>query len=68
VLGYPPKAIRLAIANCTNQRVIDALVKAREEIEATLSNVEIGLVELYGPRGRASTPFQQHRSGSSPLP
>ena len=47
ILGYPPKVVRLAMANCANQRAIDALVKSREEIEAALSNPEIGLVEVY---------------------
>lgn len=47
VLGYPPKLVRLVMGNCSNQSVIDALVKSREEIEAALANPEIGLVEVY---------------------
>jgi predicted nuclease of predicted toxin-antitoxin system len=47
VLGYPPKVVRLAMGNCSNQSVIDALVKSKAEIEAALANPDIGLVEVY---------------------
>ena len=47
VLGYPPKVVRLSMGNCTNQRVINALLKSREEIGTALANPEIGLVEVY---------------------
>jgi len=47
MLGYPPKVILLALGNCTNQQIIDALLRSRSEIEAMLANDDVGVVEVY---------------------
>lgn len=46
LLGYPPKVIHLRLGNCTNNRVIRALLDAREELERLIARDDIGLVEL----------------------
>ncbi len=46
LLGYPPKVVRLALGNCTNRQVIDALTGAKMEIEAALSRDDVGFVEI----------------------
>jgi predicted nuclease of predicted toxin-antitoxin system len=46
VLGFPPKVILLALGNCSNQRVLDALISA-EELTRLLIDPDTGLVELY---------------------
>ena len=47
LLGYPPKVILLTLGNCTNQQIIDALLRSRLEIEAVLANDDVGVVEVY---------------------
>lgn len=47
LLGYPPKVVLLALGNCTNQQVVDALTRSKTEIEAALARDEIGFVEVF---------------------
>ncbi len=47
MLGYPPKVVYLSMGNCTNQQVVDALARARTQIEAALADDDVGLVEVY---------------------
>lgn len=47
LLGHPPKVIRLAFGNCTNQAVINALTHAHASITETFSTSTIGLIEIY---------------------
>jgi len=46
VLGYPPKMILLALGNCTNRQVTEALLRSRTDIEAALSRPDTGFVEI----------------------
>jgi predicted nuclease of predicted toxin-antitoxin system len=45
--GYPPKVILLALGNCTNAQVSDALHRAKDTIETMLASEDIGLVTVY---------------------
>lgn len=47
LLGYPPKVVLLAFGNCTNQQVVDALIRSKAEIETALARDEIGFVEVF---------------------
>lgn len=47
MLGYPPKIMLIAMGNCTNQQIVDALLSARAEIDAALMNGHVGLIEIY---------------------
>jgi predicted nuclease of predicted toxin-antitoxin system len=47
VYGYPPKVIRFALGNCSNEQIVEALTREKRKIEATLEDGDIGLVELY---------------------
>jgi len=46
IMGYPPQIILLALGNCTNQQVSEALIRSRTEIESALSRPDTGLVEV----------------------
>jgi len=46
IMGYPPKIIFLALGNCTNQQVSEALIRARTEIDLALSGPDTGSVEV----------------------
>lgn len=48
VQGHPPKVAFLALGNCSNQQVVEALVHAKGEIAIALANPDVGLVEVYG--------------------
>lgn len=45
-LGYPPKVILLALGNCTNEQVVEALNRNRHDIEAALARDDTGHVKL----------------------
>jgi predicted nuclease of predicted toxin-antitoxin system len=44
--GAPPKVILLAMGNCTNQRVIDALLNNQAKIENAFTDPDVSLLEL----------------------
>ncbi|MET0377415.1 MAG: DUF5615 family PIN-like protein [Spongiibacteraceae bacterium] len=46
VFGFPPKIILLNMGDCSNQKVLDALIGADGLIEQ-LEDTEVGIVELY---------------------
>lgn len=46
VFGYPPKVVLLALGNCTNQQVVDALIRSKADIEAALTRDDVGFVEV----------------------
>lgn len=45
--GFPPKLIRLALGNCTNDGALQALLGAAQEIQRALADETIGSIELY---------------------
>lgn len=47
LLGYPPKVLLLSLGNCTNQQILDAILRSRLEINATLTRDDVGVVEVY---------------------
>ena len=46
-LGHPPRLILLALGNCTNQQVVDAMIEARAGIEASFAHDDVGFVQVY---------------------
>jgi len=44
--GYPPKIILLAMGNSANQAVLQALTKSATQLQESLADDRIGLVEL----------------------
>lgn len=46
LLGHPPKVIRLTMGNCSNQQVVDTLVRLSEDLKSLLSQPDVGLVEV----------------------
>ncbi len=46
VFGFPPKVILLALGNCSNQQVLDALNSATD-LERLLLDPDTGIIELY---------------------
>jgi predicted nuclease of predicted toxin-antitoxin system len=47
VIGYPPKVVLLAWGNCSNQQIVEAMMRRKIEIMTMLENDDVGLVELY---------------------
>jgi predicted nuclease of predicted toxin-antitoxin system len=47
LLGYPPKVVLLTLGNCTNQRILDALINTQADIYSQLDREDVGLVEVY---------------------
>lgn len=47
MLGYPPKIILLSMGNCTNQQLVDTLLRSHVEIASALAHQDIGLIEVY---------------------
>jgi predicted nuclease of predicted toxin-antitoxin system len=44
--GYPPKIILIALGNCFNQSILHALTNSASQLQETLAQELIGLVEL----------------------
>lgn len=47
VRGFPPKIIRLAFGNCSNDKVIAVLLTKASTIITALQDSELGMLELY---------------------
>ncbi|HMM55128.1 MAG TPA: DUF5615 family PIN-like protein [Candidatus Desulfobacillus sp.] len=45
-LGYPPKVIHLAMGNCGNEQVAEALNRHRLDIESALARDDTGYIKL----------------------
>lgn len=44
--GFPPKVIRLALGNCPNSQVLEALLRSRSNIERLVSRDDVGWIEV----------------------
>ena len=44
--GHPPRLIKLSLGNCTNDQVLDALVRQQPTIAAAFVDPAIAMVEL----------------------
>jgi Uncharacterized protein conserved in bacteria len=47
ILDYPPKVILLKMGNCSNQLIVEALVRSKDDIASALASPDAGLVEIY---------------------
>ena len=45
--GVPPRLVQLALGNCTNQAVLQALTQAATEIHEAFAHEDIELIEIF---------------------